>query len=382
MFYIPRNLKLSVVALALAACGITVQGQEIVGGRPTRTPISVLDSTRDQDGLIGAVRRVRTELTRLSNSSGQSVEGRRVLLETAAYDLRGRRIGHALYPLDDNPVIGQEEYKYDDKGNITEKVLRDEGGSVISTEVYTYEFDQVGNWTKMTTAVAVVEAGQISYEPTEVLHRALTYYFNGNVTPATTSAAAKSTASGDVAARKDDPAPAQMEPPKVAVNSSLPNIPPASQALSREALGEASNITTVSPGTDASLTQAATPDALIETDTEAPVLPPPTRAAQPLTSRPLIGKATRLPKPIYPETARALRLSGEVAIEVTVDIDGHVVAARPISGHQQLRAAAVEAARRSRFSPTLLAGKPVEVVGVIIYDFSYTPMGKQLLLAN
>jgi len=381
MFYIPRSLKLSVVALALAACGLTVQGQEIVGGRPTQMPISVLDSTRDQDGLIGAVRRVRTELIRLSNSSGQSVEGRRILLETAAYDLRGRRIDHALYPLDENPVIGQEEYKYDDKGNITEKVLRDEGGSVISKEVYTYEFDQVGNWTKMTTAVAVVEAGQVSYEPSEVLHRALTYYFNGNVTPATMSAAATSTANGDVAARKDDPAAAQTKPPKVAMNSSLPSITPASQALSREVLGEASTVTAF-PGTGTSLSQAATPDALIEYDAEAPVLPPPTRAAQPLTSRPRIGKATRLPKPIYPETARALRLSGEVTVEVTVNTDGHVVAARAISGHQQLRAAAVAAARRSHFSPSLLAGRPVEVVGVITYDFSFTPTGKQLLLAN
>lgn len=35
------------------------------------------------------------------------------------------------------------------------------GGSLVSKEVYKYEYDSVGNWVKMTTSVAVVENGRI-----------------------------------------------------------------------------------------------------------------------------------------------------------------------------------------------------------------------------
>ena len=31
----------------------------------------------------------------------------------------------------------------------------------MAKEVYTYEFDAVGNWTKMTTSVAVMEGGKV-----------------------------------------------------------------------------------------------------------------------------------------------------------------------------------------------------------------------------
>jgi len=46
-----------------------------------------------------------------------------------------------------------------------------------------------------------------------------------------------------------------------------------------------------------------------------------------------------------------------------------VIAANAISGHPLLWAACVEAAKNSLFSPTLLAGKPVKVTGVIQYNF-------------
>ena len=39
-------------------------------------------------------------------------------------------------------------------------------GSLLSKEVYKYEFDTIGNWVRMTTSVAVVENGKIGFEPT------------------------------------------------------------------------------------------------------------------------------------------------------------------------------------------------------------------------
>ena len=83
----------------------------------------------------------------------------------------------------------------------------------------------------------------------------------------------------------------------------------------------------------------------------------------------LNGKATSLPKPDYPPAARAVRAAGAVSIQVTVDTDGKVISASAVSGHPLLRAAATSAARSAEFSPTLLSGKPVQVSGVIVYNF-------------
>ncbi|HEY0461637.1 MAG TPA: TonB family protein [Pyrinomonadaceae bacterium] len=81
------------------------------------------------------------------------------------------------------------------------------------------------------------------------------------------------------------------------------------------------------------------------------------------------GRATNLVQPAYPPAARAVRASGAVNVQVTIDEKGTVVAASAVSGHPLLRAAAVQAARASKFSPTMLSGKPVRVSGVIVYNF-------------
>jgi len=83
----------------------------------------------------------------------------------------------------------------------------------------------------------------------------------------------------------------------------------------------------------------------------------------------LNGKATSLVKPVYPAAARAVRAEGAVNVQVTIDEEGNVIAASAVSGHPLLRAAAVEAARASKFSPTLLSGQSVKVTGVIVYNF-------------
>ena len=83
----------------------------------------------------------------------------------------------------------------------------------------------------------------------------------------------------------------------------------------------------------------------------------------------LNGKATSLPKPPYPPAARAVRAAGAVSVQVLIDESGNVVSASAVSGHPLLRAAAVQAARGARFSPTQLSGQPVKVSGVITYNF-------------
>ncbi|MBV8856461.1 MAG: TonB family protein [Acidobacteria bacterium] len=83
----------------------------------------------------------------------------------------------------------------------------------------------------------------------------------------------------------------------------------------------------------------------------------------------LNGKAISKPQPAYPPVAKAARAAGTVTVQVTVDETGSVVSAEAVSGHPLLRAAAVAAAKQAKFSPTLLAGKPVKVSGVLTYNF-------------
>jgi len=89
-----------------------------------------------------------------------------------------------------------------------------------------------------------------------------------------------------------------------------------------------------------------------------------------LTSSVLQGKAIDRRTPNYPPLAKQIHLSGSVSVEVMIALDGHVEAARAISGHPMLVTAAVEAARGWRFEPTLLNGTAVRVSGVIVFNFT------------
>ena len=89
----------------------------------------------------------------------------------------------------------------------------------------------------------------------------------------------------------------------------------------------------------------------------------------PVSGGVLNGKATYLPKPAYPPIAKAAHASGIVNVQVMVDENGNVISANAVSGHPMLQAAAVAAARQAKFTPTKLAGRPVKVTGVLIYNF-------------
>lgn len=83
----------------------------------------------------------------------------------------------------------------------------------------------------------------------------------------------------------------------------------------------------------------------------------------------LNSRAKSLPKPEYPAAMKSVDAKGAVNVAVLIDEDGNVESATAVSGHPLLRAAAEEAARQAKFSPTQLSGNPVKVSGVIIYNF-------------
>src|ERR1041384_6609689 len=146
----------------------------------TRPAITVLDSTKEQDGLVGSVRRVKTETAKIELKDGRPVEGLPQLVEITTYGIKGNRVENTSYPIEVGPV-GKEEYRYDEQGNITEMTVRDDHGAIVSREAYSYEFDKFGNWTKMVTSLVVFENGELKREPTAVTNRTITYYFDDTV---------------------------------------------------------------------------------------------------------------------------------------------------------------------------------------------------------
>jgi periplasmic protein TonB len=61
-------------------------------------------------------------------------------------------------------------------------------------------------------------------------------------------------------------------------------------------------------------------------------------------------------------------------VEITISVVGLVVDATAISGHIALRGAAVEAARKWVFEPTILNGEPIRVKSVL--SFVFVPIAK------
>ena len=101
--------------------------------------------------------------------------------------------------------------------------------------------------------------------------------------------------------------------------------------------------------------------------------PSPTTLADNETARPVEGgivndRAVELPAPKYPATGTRVRVAGQVQVKVLIDETGKVISAEAVFGPELLRATAVEAATRARFKPTLVAGVPVKVSGIITYD--------------
>jgi len=406
----------SLFLVALNLSGATVHARRLPAAllvaSPAVSPVPGDNETdRSRDGLQGPVRRVRTETSKLVSKSGKMTEGARVVLETATYDMKGAKIDTAYFLGAGGSLTGKEVYKYDDRGNIVEMTLFNTDGSVVSKEKYDYEFDGMGNWTKMTTSVAVIENGQMSFEPTEVTYRIIGYYLEDATAKKlqtaslsnNTNATAVVTPAGMTADNKPPaPVPAKVEPsapptkptaapvnsnaavstPKPAAANSNPvahNTAPAAH-VKRAANAPAPPTSSVAPA--ASPTLALGMPNVTASNESAPVVktgddvpPPPVKPVAKASLRPvsggvLNGKAIEMPKPVYPEMARRARMAGVVTVEVMIDASGKVIGARAVSGPDLLRDAAERAARQAKFTPALLSGQPVRVVGTISYNFS------------
>jgi protein TonB len=80
--------------------------------------------------------------------------------------------------------------------------------------------------------------------------------------------------------------------------------------------------------------------------------------------------AVQRAQPTYPPIARQLNLSGRVVVDLNVDPEGAVDKVDVVSGNPILATSAVTAAKRWKFQPFQLEGKPTEAVVRIAFDFS------------
>ena len=83
----------------------------------------------------------------------------------------------------------------------------------------------------------------------------------------------------------------------------------------------------------------------------------------------LCGRALSLPKPAYPEEAKANRISGTVVVDIVTNEEGRVVWAKATSGPELLWGVSVKAACRARYSPTLISGRAIRTESSIQYLF-------------
>ena len=334
------------------------------GSAPATAP--VVETDRSRDGLIGPVRRVRTEVAKLLSAEGQ--EGKHQVVELVAYDIKGAKIENQYFPIAGATLTGKEVYKYDEKGNISEMTLLNPDGTLLSKEIYKYEFDFLGNWNKMTTSVAVVDSRGINFEPTEVTYRSIMYYLDENmvrmVTPGASNSATTTPPPVAPVAK-----PAETKPTPGNKNNSkkaavVPELPSASNSASKLASGP------VDVKVQAVSTNQPLP--VIQID-EPPPSPGPKPILKPVSGGVLNGTAVNLPPPVYPEAAKRMRTQGVVTVDVILDETGKVVSASASAGPTILREAAVQAALKAKFSPTKLSGQPVKVSGVINYKFALVP---------
>ena len=93
------------------------------------------------------------------------------------------------------------------------------------------------------------------------------------------------------------------------------------------------------------------------------------RPKAPIESGDLNAKAIDLPDAMYPGEARKTHAAGEVKVRVIVDETGRVLSADVISGPKPLWLAAIDAARKARFKPTLVGGTAVKITGILTYNF-------------
>ena len=160
-----------------------------------------------------------------------------------------------------------------------------------------------------------------------------------------------------------------QSPAPTAVQSAVPLVAP--EVIAPEVPREVPDTAPSGPG----LIGGPGGDALVGVDIGPP---PPPRVAAPLPPQPPVrpGGVIKAPQkvhnvaPVYPQIAQAARVSGTVILEALIAEDGSVRDVKVMRSVPLLDAAAGDAVRQWRFTPTLLNGVPVQVIMTVTVTFN------------
>ena len=111
------------------------------------------------------------------------------------------------------------------------------------------------------------------------------------------------------------------------------------------------------------------PSEIVRIEEPPPAPPDPPKPPKVVSKGVITSQALSLPRPIYPEVAKRMRIQGTVSVQVLIDEHGRVISAKAVSGSPFLLIEAQKAAMQARFSPTRLGDQAVKVSGVITYNF-------------
>ena len=93
-------------------------------------------------------------------------------------------------------------------------------------------------------------------------------------------------------------------------------------------------------------------------------------SASPIAVGSLLEYATQKTNPVYPPSARILRMSGVVKVELVINEEGQVAEVQKTSGPSVLQRAATDAIKKWKFKPFIRDGQPTKATGFVSFNFS------------
>src|ERR1044072_110516 len=100
-----RLCLVTLCSIGLSAAASAQSNLTAKAGSAPATP--AVESDRSRDGLIGSVRRVRTEVAKLLSAKQ---EGKHQVVEVVAYDIKGNKIENQYFPIAGATLTGKEVY--------------------------------------------------------------------------------------------------------------------------------------------------------------------------------------------------------------------------------------------------------------------------------
>ena len=108
---------------------------------------------------------------------------------------------------------------------------------------------------------------------------------------------------------------------------------------------------------------------LTRTSTPEPFTPPPYAKYLPVSEAALLRSALKKVQPDYPPELQAKGITGEVRVQITIDVAGKVVKAEALSGPSELRSYAIQAAYQWRYREIDDVNVVLYVVGTLLFSF-------------